>query len=89
MRNQNYGGTLAGLGPQRSPTAENNEPSSPIMALMTGLHDYITTKGRPALKEKRAQSHAYHNHHHQQQAAHAHHHHHAHAHHHHAQAAPP
>ena len=38
MRNQNYGGTLAGLGPQRSPTAENNEPSSPIMALMTGLH---------------------------------------------------
>ena len=51
MRNQNYGGTLAGLGPQRSPTAENNEPSSPIMALMTGLQNSITTKGSPALRE--------------------------------------
>ena len=66
MRNQNYGGTLAGLGPQRSPTAENNEPSSPIMALMTGLHDSITTKGSPALRERKgtAQAQAYHNHHH-------------------------
>ena len=54
MRNQNYGGTLAGLGPQRSPTAENNEPSSHIMALMTGLHDSRTTKGRTALRDKRA-----------------------------------
>ena len=62
MRNQNYGGPLAGLGPQRSPTAENNEPSSPIMALMTGLHDSLTTKGSRALRDKRAQAH--HNHHH-------------------------
>ena len=36
MRNQNYGGSLAGLAPQRSPSADPNEPSSPIMALMAG-----------------------------------------------------
>ena len=36
MRNQNYGGSLAGLGPQRSPPTDTNEPSSPIMALMAG-----------------------------------------------------
>ena len=38
MRNQNYGGSLGGLGAQRSPPADANEPSSPIMALMAGSH---------------------------------------------------
>ena len=38
MRNQNYGGSLAGLAPQRSPPTDPNEPSSPIMALMTGSY---------------------------------------------------